>query len=159
MNQKGEITLISCLIILAFSSFILLAATELRFSFNGLKRRTELFLCTKEVKGELHQLLKFTGRTNWAIKNTKKLSLVMAFIPGLQGAAVNTERAREFLKRAQDLKYKYYLSSLLTLQLKGCPVDPAMYRPPWKLSRNADGSLELKEKKWRHDYFSRPSRV
>ena len=69
MNQKGEVTLITTLLMFILLGIVLLSSLELKSSFRKLQRRTELFLCVKETKGEINLFLKFMGRTNWAIKN------------------------------------------------------------------------------------------
>src|SRR5690606_11234264 len=69
MNQRGEVISLSVLIILVMSSFLILCSLELRKDYKELKERAQLFICTKEFKGELEIFLTQIGKTNWAIKN------------------------------------------------------------------------------------------
>jgi hypothetical protein len=161
MNQKGEVTLLSTLLVLVLMSVVLLSALELRKSFKLLEKRTELFICTKEAKGELNLYLKFMGRTNWGIKNIKKIALIMMFIPGLQGVAANAEKAKKYLQLVQELKHVSYLKTLGSLKAKGCALDPRMYISPFIIGprffkRDFHGALKLKETKWTYYYFSKP---
>jgi hypothetical protein len=157
MNQKGEVTLLSTLLILALMSIVLLCALELRKSFKLLEKRTNLFLCVKESKGEFNQYMKFMGRTNWAIKNINRVSLIMMFVPGLQGVAASSQKAKKFLQQAQNLKLISYLKTLSHLEAKSCPLDPRMLITPFKMgSRDSDGALILKEDQWAYYYFSKP---
>lgn len=161
MNQKGEVTLLSTLLVLVLMSIVLLSALELRKSYRLLERRTELFLCAKESKGEFHQYMKFMGRTNWGIKNIEKLALIMMFIPGLQGVAANAEKAKKFLQVSQELKHISYLKTLAGLKAKSCPLDPRMYISPFipgprLFKRDFHGAIKLKETKWTYYYFSKP---
>lgn len=121
-----------------------------------MEKRTALFLCTKEVKGEFNLYMKFMGRTNWAIKNLKRASLVMMFIPGLQGAAANAEKTKEYLKYSQTLRQVSYMKTLANIARKNCPLDPRMYKSPFKLSRDKNDALQLAEEKWTYIYFLRP---
>ncbi len=156
MNQKGEISLLAAFSLLALMGLVLLCSLELKKSFNLLEKRTELFLCTKEAKEELNLYLKFIGRTNWAIKNIRRAALVMAFIPGFQGAAGSAEKAKDFLKQAQNIRHVSYLKTLTKLTRKSCPLDPRMYKPLFKLSRGNEDTLQLIEEKWGYIYFSKP---
>lgn len=160
-NQKGEVTLLSCLLIFILMSIVLLCSLELRKSFKQLKKRTDLFLCVKETKGEFHHYMKFMGRTNWAIKNINQASLIMMFIPGLQGVAADAQKAKKYLQYAQEGRVVSYLKSLSSLKTKGCPVDPRMFITPFRLGtrllkRDGHGAAELREKKWTYYYFSKP---
>jgi hypothetical protein len=161
MNQKGEATVLSTLLIVALSGIVLLCALELRKSFLLLEKRTHLFLCLKETKGELNEFLQFMGRSNWAIKNITKASLIMVFIPGLQGVAANAQKAKKIIQNAQDVRLISYLKVLAQLNQRQCPVDPRMLLTPFKigpglLKRDSDGAAELREKKWIYSYLSRP---
>lgn len=161
MNQKGEATLISCLFILALTSIVLLAALELKKSFRLLEKRTHLFLCTKETKGELHEFMKFMGRTNWGIKNLNRASIIMIFIPGTQGLALDAQKLKKYLQYVQNARVISYLKTLNELRKKECPLDPRMFITPFELSasalkRDATGAIKLREKKWTYGYFSKP---
>lgn len=157
MNQKGEITLLSCLLIFTLSGLVLLCTLELQKSFNLLQKRTNLFLCVKETKGEFHHFMKFMGRTNWAIKNINRASLIMAFIPGLQKAALDAQKAKKYLQYMQNGRVVSYLKTLKDLSGKSCPLDPRMFITPFKLGkRDENGAAILREEKWTYYYFSKP---
>lgn len=161
MNEKGEATLISCLLIMVLTSLVLLCGMELRKSFRSLERRTHFFLCVKETKGEFHNFMKFMGRSNWAIKNINRASLVMLFIPGLQAVALDAQKAKKYLKYVQEGMLVSYLKSLKDLKDKRCPLDPRMFITPFKLGshllkRDSEGAVILKEEKWTYYYFSKP---
>ena len=161
MNEKGEVTLLSCLLILTLTSLVLLCCLELRKSFRLLEKRTHLFLCVKETKGELHHFMKFMGRSNWAIKNINRASLVMLFIPGLQGVAMDAQKAKKYLQYIQEGMLVSYLKTLKDLKDKSCPIDPRMFITPFKLGtrllkRDNEGAAILKEEKWTYYYFSKP---
>jgi hypothetical protein len=161
MNQKGEVTLFSTLLLMVLMGIVLLCALELRKSFLLLEKRTHLFLCVKETKGELNRHLKFMGRSNWAIKNINRLSLVMMFIPGLQGVAANAEQAKEYLKLIQNAFVVSHLKSLMNLKQKGCPLDPRMITTPFKLGaglldRDNEGAAQLRDTKWTYYFLAKP---
>lgn len=161
MNQKGEVTLLSCLMIFCLMSVVLLSALELQKSFNLLQRRTHLFLCVKETKGELNDYIKFMGRTNWAIQNLKKAQVIMLLIPGTQGIAFDAEKLKKYLKHIQEVRTVSYLKSLNDLRKKSCPLDPRMLITPFKLGarvlqREVGGGAILRETKWTYGYFSKP---
>ena len=161
MNEKGEVTLISSLLILILMGMVLLCSLELRKSFNLLEKRTHLFLCVKETKGEFHSFMKFMGRANWAIKNINRASLVMLFIPGLQAVALDVQKAKKYLQYVQEVKLVSYLKTLKDLKDKSCPIDPRMFITPFKLGarllrRDKEGAAILKEEKWTYYYFSKP---
>lgn len=161
MNQKGEATLLTTLLIAVLTGIVLLCALELKKSFSQLERRTHLFLCVKETKGELHQYMKFMGRTNWAIKNINKASLIMLFIPGLQGVAADAQKAKKYLQYVQEGRTISYLKTLTSLRGRKCSTDPRMFLTPFKLGsrllkRDAHGAAELREEKWTYYFLSKP---
>lgn len=161
MNQKGEVTLMSCLLIFCLMSVVLLSALELQKSFKLLKKRTHLFLCVKETKGELHTYMKFMGRTNWGIKNINRASLIMMFIPGAQGAAMEAKKLKKYIQYTQEARTVSYLKTLKDLRSKSCPLDPRMFITPFKLGtrlldRDGDGAAILREEEWTYGYFSKP---
>ncbi len=161
MNQKGEVTLLSCLLILVFSSLVFLCGLELSRSFNMLKKRTHLFLCVKESKGEFHRFMTIMGRTNWAIKNINRASLIMVFIPGLQGIALDAQKAKKYLQYFQNALIISYVKTLNEIRNKRCPLDPRMFITPFQLGstvlkRDTEGAAILREKKWTYYYFSKP---
>lgn len=156
MNQKGEITLMSCFLIMALTSLVLLCALELRKSYRLLERRTHLFLCVKETKGEFHSFMKFMGRANWAIKNINRASLIMIFIPGLQKVALDAQKAKKYIQYVQNGKIVSYLKTLKDLKGKQCPLDPRMFLTPFKVKRDPYGALVLREKEWTYYFLSKP---
>lgn len=161
MNEKGETTLLSCLLILLLTGLVLLCALELRKSFRLLEKRTHLFLCAKETKGELHLFLTFMGRTNWGIKNLNRASIIMLFIPGAQGAAMDAQKLKKYLQWAQNARLVSYLKTLKGIQSKQCPLDPRMFITPFKfgtsiLERDSDGGAILREEEWTYGYFLKP---
>jgi hypothetical protein len=161
MNQKGEITLFSCLILFLLAGIVLLSALELRKSFHHLEKRTQLFLCVKKTKGELHQFLKMMGRTNWGIKNLNKASLIMLFIPGLQGASMSAKKIKTALQHIQEIRLLSYLKTLKDIQGQNCPLDPRMFITPYQLGaqllkRDQDGAAILRSKEWTYGYLSKP---
>lgn len=161
MNQRGEITLTSCLMIFCLMSIVLLCALELQRSFKQLQKRTHLFLCVKETKGELNNYMNFMGRTNWGIKNVNRASLIMMFIPGAQGAAMEAQKLKKYLQYAQEARTVSYLKTLNDLRRKSCFLDPRMFMTPVKLGsrllqRDADGASILRNDEWTYFYFSKP---
>jgi len=161
MNQKGEITLTSCLLILGLSGVLLICAMELQSSFKQLEKRTNLFLCVKETKGELNLYLKFMGRTNWGIKNINRASLIMVFIPGLQGAAMDAQKAKKYIQYAQEARTVSYLKTLADIKKKKCPLDARMFITPFQLGsrllkRDTEGAAITREAQWKYYFFSKP---
>ena len=161
-NQKGEVSLLAMLALVVLSGLILLCALSLHLSFSDMKKRTHLFLCTKETKGELNNYLKLMGRTNWAIKNAKRASLVMMFIPGLQGAAMNADRLKRMVKIYQNsIVLVSYLKKLSSLKARGCPIDPRMYITPFEVSpngyrRDSEEAAKLRSKEWSYYFLEKP---
>lgn len=161
MNQRGEVTLFSCLAIVILMSLVLLCGLDLRKSFRDLEKRTHLFLCVKETKGEFNEFMKFMGRTNWGIKNINRVSIIMLFIPGLQGAATNARKAKKYLVQTQEMRLASYMKSIHDIKRKGCPLDPRMLITPFKLGerllkRDIEGALILREEKWTYYFLSKP---
>lgn len=161
MNQKGEVTILGIFILVTLTGVLVLCQLELRNAFRLLQKRTELFLCVKQTKGELNGYLKFMGQTNWAIKNIHKAKLVMLVIPGLQGASFNTEKARKLIMHLQNLRLVSYLKTLSSLKSKGCPLDPIMPITPFKISlasyqRDMHGVAILRKEEWTYYYSHGP---
>ncbi len=148
--------------LVAISGLILLSSLLLNHSFSQMKKRTHLFLCTKEAKGELNNYLKLMGRTNWAIKNAKRASLVMLFIPGLQGAAMEVDKVKRMVKTYQNtIIHVSYLKNLTSLARRGCPIDPRMLITPFELNgltyrRNSEEAAILRESKWNYLFIKKP---
>lgn len=161
MKEKGEATLLSILCLVLLTSVLTLSALKLQHSYRLLQKRTKLFLCVKETKEEMNRYLVFMGRTNWGIKNILKVSLIMAFIPGLQGAALEVNEVRKLLKKIQDLSLIAYLEKVRELKARGCPLDPRMIITPFEVGptgyiRNSNGSARLRNKKWDYVFVKSP---
>lgn len=161
MNQRGEMTLSAALILLVMATLVLLCALELRRSFSHLEKRTKLFLCLKETKGEFVEFMKFMGRTNWGIKNTNRAKLIMLFIPGLQGASMEAEKLKKTLQYIQEGRFLLYLKTISRLKAKGCPLDPRLALTPFEsgarlFNRDAEGAVKLKEKEWNYYFYTKP---
>lgn len=140
---------------------MILLSLELKSSLRLLQKRKELFLCTKEIKGEVHLYLEFMGRTNWGIKNANRVAWISYLIPGLQGVAANAEKVRDLLKHLQTMKLASYLKTLASLRQKGCSLDPRMAITPFELStfgyaRDVEGRAKLREVKWNYYFIRRP---
>ncbi len=161
MNQRGDVNLFFVLFVAGLSGVMILCALRLQRSFHLLEKRTELFLCVKETEGELSRYMKFMGRTNWAIKNIEKAKLIMMFIPGLQGGALEAEKAKRTLILLQNTGLIPYLKKTAELKSKGCPLDPRLLITPFELSgsgyqRETAGSAKLRKTKWTNQYLSSP---
>ncbi len=161
MNQKGEVTLIATLLMFILLGIVLLSSLELKSSFRKLQRRTELFLCVKETKGELNLFLKFMGRTNWAIKNIDRAKLMMMFLPLAPGTTLTAQKLKNALINAQNIRLISYLNSLKNIKAKGCQLGPQLYITPFELSigsfkRDQTQSVILRKMKWNHIFYSKP---
>lgn len=162
MNERGEVTLMSCFLIFILMSIVLICGLELRRSYKQIQKRTKLFLCVKETKGEFHEFMTFMGQTNWGIKNLNRVSIITLFIPGLQGISTNADRAKKLLKYVQEGRSILYLKTLKDLQKeRGCPIDPRMYFTPFKIGsrlfkRDGEGALILRENVWSYYFLLKP---
>lgn len=161
MNQKGEITLLSCLLLLAMTFLVILCGLELKHNYSLLEKRTQLFLCVKETKGEHKKFMSFMGKTNWGIKNLNKLGLITLFIPGLQGISSNAQKAKKYLQYTQEIRLISYLKTLRDLKGKSCPLDPRMFITPFQigtrfLNRDSEGAAQLRANEWTYYYFQKP---
>lgn len=162
MNERGEATLMSCFLIFILMSLVLLCGLELRRSFRQMQKRTKLFLCVKQTKGEFHEYMSFMGQTNWGIKNLNRVSVITIFIPGLQGVSANADRAKKLLQYVQEGRSALYLKTLKDLQKKRkCPIDPRMYLTPFALGnrffkRDGEGALVLRENVWSYAFLLKP---
>lgn len=157
MNQKGEVTTLSALILLVLTSVTLLCALDLMNSFHLIKKKSHLLLCTKEIKGEFHLFMKAMGQSNWAIKNINKVSLIMLIIPGLQAASLNTQRMKKFIQYYQYLKLISFMKRLVILKSNNCPIDPRMFITPFEIEmtrfkRDIHGAVILRKNKWTYHY-------
>lgn len=156
MNQRGDSTLFCILLLFALSSLVILSSLELKRSYSLLKKRAHILLCVKETKGELHEYLKFMGRTNWAIENINRFSLITIFIPGLQGASLSGDKLKKALMHLQDAHLLLYFKTINELKERGCPIDPRQLLTPFELGikghkRDLEGAAKLRKKKW--DYY------
>lgn len=161
MNQKGEVSLLCVLLIFTCMSLALLSALELKKNYALLEKRTHLYLCVKETKGEFHQFMKFMGRTNWGIKNLNRASLIMVFIPGMQAVAMEAQKIKKYLKLAQNIRLISYLKTLKDIKQNSCPIDPRMLITPFKLGaeffqRDGDGAVQLRANEWTYYFLSKP---
>ena len=161
MNQKGEASLFAILSVVVLVSVVLLSTLQLRRSYKLLQKRTHLFLCTKEFKGEHTEFMRFMGQTNWAIVNIQRAQIVMFFVPGLQGVAASGGNIRKFLMLSQYYKLVSYLKQIHSLQSRNCPLDPRMLITPFELTptgfhRDLEGAAKLREKEWTYVFLSSP---
>lgn len=161
MNQKGEVTLMTSLLMFILMGIVLLSSLELKSSYRKLQRRTELFLCVKETKEEINLFIKFIGRTNWAIKNINRAKLIMMFLPLAPATTLNAQKLKNFLIHAQNIRLISYLNSLKKIKAKGCQLEPRLYITPFELSvgslkRDQTQSVNLRKKKWNYIFYSPP---
>lgn len=162
LNQKGEATLFCVLILVVLSGLLTLSAVELHRSFSLLKKRTNLFLCTKEVKGELNLHLRYMGRLNWLIKNTTRAQVVALVIPPLWPYIGNADQLKRIAKTLQAADAVAFEVKLLGLARKGCPIDSRMYLSPYEIgtdygfSRTMEGAAKLRNKEWTYYFLDRP---
>jgi hypothetical protein len=149
------------LLIVTLSGLLGLCTLRLEKSLALLKKRTDLFLCVKETKGELKRHLVFMGRTNWALLNTTRAQLIMVLIPGLQGMALNADNVKKTITTLQRAELFFYLTSLGRLKKKGCPLDPRLVLTPFQLAagdfrRRADKRAILRGQSWKYHFISPP---
>jgi len=161
MNQIGETILFFVLILVVISGLFTLCGLELQRSFSLLQKRTNLFICVKQTKGEIHRYLKFMGKTNWALKNSSKAQLIATLIPGLQGIALNAEKMKKTLKHLQTGSLINYQAKILQLKIQGCPLDPKMLQTPFSLKamkyqRDLSERAILRNSSWTYLYSSTP---
>lgn len=161
MSERGEATLLSVLLVTVLAGLVLLCSLELQRAFHLLQKRTKVFLCAKEVKGEIRQHLRFMGRTNWGIKNTHRAGLIALFIPGLQGAAMEGQKIKKLLIQLQTLELVSYLKKLAALRAKGCSLDPQIFITPYRIGsgvhqRDTSGQAILRETAWDYYFIQKP---
>jgi len=159
MNQRGEITLLASLLLLGLMGIILLASLELKRSYQILENRTHLFLCIKESKGELHGLMKYIGRVNWAIRNINNIRMIMMLFPGLESTTVSAKEVKKYLQKTQHIRIITYQGKLNHLVNKKCPLDKKMFLTPFKINkhnliRDRSGAVTLREKEWSYQYLN-----
>jgi hypothetical protein len=161
-NQKGEALLFCVLVLVALSGLLTLCGLKLQHSFNLMEKRTNLFLCVKEAKGELTIYMKAMGRLNWMLKNVTKAQKVAIFYPPLWPYLGNAEKLKRVAKGLQATSLALYSSKLAKLKLKGCPLDPQMILNPYKLGsdfgfqRSLAGEAILRSKQWTYYFLDRP---
>lgn len=161
MNEKGDSTLFCVLLLLALSGLVILCSLELHKAYRQLEKRTEILLCMKETKGEFQRYFTFMGRTNWAIKNIRKAQLIVFLIPGLQGAALNADKIKQIIIRAQDLSLIAYFKKLNELKKQDCPLDPRMLLTPFELTgsgykRDTQSAAKLRKEEWTYLFLHLP---
>ena len=161
MKQKGEGLLFFVMVLMALSGLMLLSALELKKSFSLLEKRTHLYLCAKETKGEFMEYLILMGRTNWAIKNLNRIKLITMIIPGLQGVSGNADKARRILQGYQNYKLISHMNTLRRMKGKGCFLDPQLFITPFILNavgyqRDNEGAALLRKTKWTYIYLQKP---
>ena len=118
-------------------------------------------LCMKETKGEVHQYLKFMGRTNWALKNVTKAQLVALFIPGFQVAAVKADKLKKIIQTIQNAHLILYYKKLTELKTKSCPLDPRLFMTPFHVTlagykRGLKGTATLRSNEWTYYFLQKP---
>lgn len=161
-NQKGEVTLFCVLILVALSGLLTLCGVELQRNFSLLKKRTELFLCVKETKGELNNYMLRTARLNWLIKNTTRAQMVAMFFPPLWAAVGSAEKVKRVTKGLQLATLAIYESKLVKLKQRGCPLDPRLLISPYELgkdfgyTRTFEGAAKLRKKTWTYYFIDQP---
>lgn len=161
-NEKGEATLFCVLILVALSGLLTLCGLELHKNFSLMKKRTDLFLCVKEAKGELNIYLKSMGRLNWVLKHVTKAQMVAVFIPPLWPYVGNAEELKKVAKGLQAAKLPVYFAKLSKLKNRGCPLDPRMLQTPytlgkdWGFEREMSGAAKLRGKEWTYYFLDKP---
>lgn len=162
LDQKGEATLFCVLVLVALSGLLTLSAMELQRSFSLLKKRTHLFLCTKEVKEELNLHVRYMGRLNWLIKNTTRAQVLAAFIPPLWPHIGNADKLKKVAKTLQALEAGIFKIKLGKMASKGCPLDPRIYLGPYVpgtdygFKRTSEGAAQLRMKEWTYYFLNQP---
>lgn len=161
-NQKGDAILFCVLILVALSGLLTLTGLRLELSLRQMEKRTELFLCVKEAKGELGVFLKTMGRLNWVLKNISRSQMVAVFIPYLWPYVGQAEELKKFVKISQEALLVSYQIKLADLMRRHCPLDPRTFPTPYELgadygfSRTPEGAAKLKVKTWTYYFSQKP---
>lgn len=161
-NQKGEAILFCVLILVVLSGLLTLCGLELQRNFSLMKKRTDLFLCVKETKGELDHYMKAMGQINWLLKNISRAQMVAIFYPPLWAVVGSAEKLKKVAKGMQAAGLGVYGAKLRELKGKGCPIDPQMLLTPFKIGkdygfqRSMDGAALLRNKTWTYYFLDRP---
>ncbi len=161
MSERGEALLLSILILALLSGLLTLCGLELENSYGQLKRRSQLFLCTKEFKGELHQHLKLMGKTNWGLKNVSKIQVISLMIPGLQGVAMSSQKLKKALKGIQVASTLRYFAAMTSLTNRHCPLPSGALQGIFKmeglrLKRGKQNEALLRDQKWTYHIYRHP---
>lgn len=161
-NERGEATLFCVLILVALSGLLTLCSLELQHAFTKLQKRTNLFLCVKETKGELNLYVTRMGRLNWIIKNTSRAQIIALLFPPLWPHIGNAQKLKKIAKTLQVMSTAPYFTKLAKLKRRGCPIDPQMLLTPYILGsdfgfkRTLEGAAKQRKSKWTYYFFSKP---
>lgn len=161
-NQRGEAILFCVLVLVALSGLLTLCGLKLQYKFGLMQKRTNLFLCVKEAKGELNNYMKAMGRLNWVLKNVTKAQKVAIFFPPLWPYVGNAEKLKQAAKSLQGARLAVYGVKIAKLKSSGCPMDPRMVLNPFILGadfgfqRKLGGAAILRSKKWTYHFLDKP---
>jgi hypothetical protein len=161
-DERGEAILFCVLVLVALSGLLTLCGLKLQHSFRLMEKRTNLFLCVKEAKGELNNYMKSMGRLNWLLKNVTKAQKIALFFPPLWPYVGNAEKLKRAAKSLQATSLAVYGTKLTKLKIIGCPLDPQMVLNPYRLGsdfgfqRKLGGEAILRSKKWTYYFLERP---
>lgn len=161
-NQKGEALLFCILILVALSGLLTLCGLELQQSFGMMKKRTDLFLCVKETKGEVDLYFKTMGQINWLLKNITRAQLIAVFYPPLWPVIGNAEKLKKVAKSIQAAKLGLFYGKLKSLKTKGCPLDPQLLLNPYQIGsdygfkRDSEGAAILRKRTWTYYFLDKP---
>ena len=161
-NQKGVAVLFCTLFLVALSGLLTLCGLELQHHFSLMKKRTHLFLCAKETKGELDLYLKSVGRLNWLLKNISKAQAVAIFYPPLWTVVGNAEKLKRLAKILQGAELARYETQISKLKARSCPIDPQLILTPYKIGtdlgfqRSHDGSAVRRKQEWTYYFLEKP---
>ena len=161
-NQRGEALLFCVLVLVVLSGLLTVCGLELQRNYSLMKKRTNIFLCVKETKGELDQYMKAMGRMNWLLKNISRAQMVAIFYPPLWAVVGNAEKLKKATKGLQAAGLAAYAAKLVELKGKDCPLDPQMLLTPYQLGsdygfkRSMDGAAIIRKKTWTYYFLDRP---
>lgn len=161
-NQQGEGILFCILILVVLSGLLTLCGLQLQHSFGLMKKRTDLFLCVKETKGEVDLYIKTMGQINWLLKNITRAQVIAVFYPPLWPVIGDAEKLKKVAKSIQAAKLGLFYGKLNSLKRRGCPLDPRLLINPFQLGsdygfkRDSEGSAILRKKTWTYYFLDRP---
>lgn len=120
--------------------------------FSKMKRRAELMICLKEVKGETHQFIEMIEKVNWGIRNADKAKYLAIFIPALIPVAANSEKAKKVMIHYQNMLLPKYILKISSLISK-CKISSQTMLTPYQIhtngfKRNFEG-VTIWRKKWK----------